>query len=372
MKDYIKIGESETQYVHTAHLTERLQEWFKITQLWDQDRKSKEHSDLLSCLELARGGLRALEAKHAGFDHVIKVSLNVIYDTVVKAVQRALNPPGHPWSSHSICVDFQQSEVNLMLRNGWCPAEISHVEQNFRYICPRFYLRHMRRPTLDIDHSGCTREGCLKLQVDLKTYRPLHVDKSCQCSSMGPNLEQVKEYLEKGTFPVLKVVGDSMEGFSVEVLPYADDVAYVALSHVWVDGLGNPEALTLPQCQLLRLRSLVGGLRGRTFAQPVRSARGATLVEKREERDLYIWCDSLCCPIDDRKQSQGGTNHKKLALAKLKEVYENAAYVLVLDRALQSFRYLEIGSLEAAVRILTSAWMRRLCESLNMFLLSRQ
>lgn len=47
-------------------------------------------------------------------------------------------------------------------------------------------------------------------------------------------------------------------------------------------------------------------------------------------------------------------------MAKLREVYAQSTYVLVLDSTLEYFKFADIDHLEALVRILTSRWNRRL------------
>ena len=57
------------------------------------------------------------------------------------------------------------------------------------------------------------------------------------------------------------------------------DVCYVALSHIWADGLGNPFKNSLPLCQLNRLQNAVKNLQN--HSEP--NIRGCS-----------FWVDTLC------------------------------------------------------------------------------
>lgn len=133
----------------------------------------------------------------------------------------------------------------------------------------------------------------------------------------------------------------------MEVVSYdpKEPQSFVALSHVWADGLGNPHAMRLLHCQVSRLRNLVEELQAVTRTEDP-DARS------RWNPELYLWCDTLCCPIE--------APHKGKALDKLVDVYRSATNVLVLDQSIEKFRYAELDPLEAGARLATSRWTQRL------------
>ena len=114
----------------------------------------------------------------------------------------------------------------------------------------------------------------------------------------------------------------------------------MALSHVWADGLGNPYANALPQCQLLRLLSLL-------------QRSNMPLGSEDSDQELLLWCDTLCCPV---KPSEAKTR----ALVQMKRTYQNATMVLVLDASLQLFNGGLLTPEEMCTRISSSGWTRRL------------
>jgi len=60
-------------------------------------------------------------------------------------------------------------------------------------------------------------------------------------------------------------------------------IPYVAISHVWSDGLGNAIANTLPWCQLQRIQGLVDALYQDTAGN---------------QHPVPFWMDTLCVPVE--------------------------------------------------------------------------
>lgn len=78
-----------------------------------------------------------------------------------------------------------------------------------------------------------------------------------------------------------------------------------------------------------------------------------------------FWIDTLCCPVFKNAPAEN-----TVAMSRIREVYENADHVLVLDKALSPFKSSVSReaageealskSAETCLRILTSTWTRRL------------
>lgn len=58
--------------------------------------------------------------------------------------------------------------------------------------------------------------------------------------------------LRSQKIPLLNITqtDEDLESLQVEVVAHTPDTRYVAISHVWADGLGNPMGNSLPTCQL--------------------------------------------------------------------------------------------------------------------------
>ncbi len=123
--------------------------------------------------------------------------------------------------------------------------------------------------------------------------------------------------------------------------PYEPGIKYVALSHVWADGLGNPRRNALPNCQVVRICNTVAEL-------------NRTLNESNDPRSEYlVWVHTICCPVE--------LEGKAIALERIADVYKNSTHVLVLDSSLTCLNTETCDLAERLLRTFSfSAWMRRL------------
>lgn len=110
--------------------------------------------------------------------------------------------------------------------------------------------------------------------------------------------------------------------------------------------MGNPFANSLYRCQLAQLRDFIKGI-------PAFAPKENGESSDHEEFSVLLWLDTLCCPI-------GPPDAKRLALQKIRNVYEGAACVFVLDASLRAYEAGPMTAFEALLRILTCGWTRRL------------
>ena len=116
--------------------------------------------------------------------------------------------------------------------------------------------------------------------------------------------------------------------------------SYVAISHVWADGLGNPQANTMPRCQLVYLQEKVNWV--------------CSHHESCASNDpsVAFWIDTLCVPLHDKQA-------RRIAISKMKEVYHNAKLVIVLDSSLL-YQALPPTYEETLLAISGALWNQRL------------
>ncbi|QUC17658.1 uncharacterized protein UV8b_01899 [Ustilaginoidea virens] len=201
---------------------------------------------------------------------------------------------------------------SIMLDNGWC-----------------------------LNHSSCTVNICRAFQLDLDTYQPAHAKEGCTCALIEADPEQVSGILrESDSFPVIGIEPSprgNLDELKISVHQHGPGVSYVALSHVWANGLGNPASNSLPRCQMARIAKLVADLpRDAGTAGPPR-----------------LWLDTLCCPVE--------LQTKMISLERIADVYRKAYHVLVLDTSLTAYKHEGSHPAELLVRAFgCSPWMRRL------------
>ncbi|RDX43060.1 hypothetical protein OH76DRAFT_1243986 [Lentinus brumalis] len=219
----------------------------------------------------------------------------------------------------------------IMLRAGWCPNTIRSqfmavhgllsVISNFARLPP-----HVRRSA--DEHKNCTSASCALYTVNEETYVPAHVDPSCNCEHIIPPLDDISSILsglDGDSWPAL-----TFDGTNLHVQP-AIEGFYVAVSHVWADGLGSTSEAGLPACQIARISAL---------AKQLLPESGA------------FWIDSLCIP---------GIKHlRKRAIKFMANTYRDAAKVLVLDECIRTECSLAHTWEVNLLRIATSGWVRRI------------
>lgn len=218
-----------------------------------------------------------------------------------------------------------------MIEHGWCPRAIAKSKQlmglNYYYFTS--FLRNLQQ---DRHHGVCTDTQCLATQIQKSSYRTEHSSDCCSCSFQGFEQAAVEKVLDGGELPL--VAWDRSNGV-VKLISRTFDATYVAISHVWSDGLGNPHANTMPSCQLEVLNDLVQNL------------------YPGEAGQIPFWIDTLCCPAIPSKG-------KQIAIRKMRDTYACADKVLVLDKGLRSLETTGRSVSELAFYIHSSNWSSRL------------
>ncbi|KAH9856844.1 hypothetical protein C2E23DRAFT_809444 [Lenzites betulinus] len=213
--------------------------------------------------------------------------------------------------------------IDKMVADGWCPFTLSILSE---YPCVLSYaFTHPSHGSSSRGHATCSPINCATNNIDTSDYKPAHVSPDCTCAFLKPSLNTVLDALTADTIPVVQL---SPDGESI-ITSIADQTSFVALSHVWADGLGSTTEVGLPQCQLRRIAPLVQSL----------NPRGA------------FWMDALCVP-SVREQ-------RKKAIALMAQTYRDASHVLVLDAQIRTVPF-TAGRVEKMFRILTAGWMQRL------------
>lgn len=228
------------------------------------------------------------------------------------------------------------------LQAGWCPNEAAMMYNEIDNTGLLLASR-LRRPFSDkLSHKSCNEDRCLALQTSDEDYETKHVHDCLGCREIVIDQDKISSILRCGGIPVVNVfVAEEGELSEVKILDYNADnsLNYVAISHVWAHGLGNPRRNALPLCQLTRLQTLVGKLHfsvTRKVGQPA------------------FWIDTLCIPVDPHLKE-----FRKLAIIRLDDTFRYARHVLVLDADLQNCSK-RCSRMELATRIVCSGWMRRL------------
>lgn len=235
---------------------------------------------------------------------------------------------------------------------GWCPNDFVRLG-NLVFATGFMYTARLKRSET-VSHSKCTQTRCTANDiVPTVPYECKHVRNRCDCSHIGVSDKSVMHILEAGQFPVLELSKSEDGSPRLTAVPYTDALRFVAISHVWSDGLGNPYANTIPTCRAIWFYNVL------CHVYPFETGEVGTASElsipwRYEGRSFYFWLDTLCVPVDSVSKE-----HRALAIRSMARTYSSAHVVLVLDSELLEYECMTSSPHENLFRVLCSAWMRR-------------
>ena len=339
-QDFIRASqEAPDEVISTSKLISIIETWVSRV-INDETATTYEH--LAECLRVTYAALRAV---NSAFDQRIKLSIASTGEVLGYAVNKAFHIENMardnkcPASWRKLVDEASWTEA--MRAAGWCPSQIFILCEGAFSIQFLYYFTGLRQPESPSRHQSCSKQKCVAHQNNLEKYTTQHCFGDCKCEELSIDNGAVEDILLKGQIPLLRIIpGQSLVDLSLEIIPSQTGSQYVALSHVWADGLGNPYANALPRCQLLRLLSLL-------------QRSNMPLDSGDCDQELLLWCDTLCCPV---KPSVAKTR----ALVQMKRTYQEATMVLVLDASLQLFNGDLLTPEEMCTRISSSGWTRRL------------
>jgi len=235
-----------------------------------------------------------------------------------------------PWSFPTTGLDWTfisgvvGGQWASMLADGWCPFAIHLLSGKISILGYASTCRPYIRET-PTEHDKCTTESCIRNTIDTSNYTTKHTTPACDCENLKPSLEIVVGCLSDGKIPVILTTPDGGLGLGSD----SSQTPYVAVSHVWADGLGSTTEGGLPACQIRRLAAVTAQL----------VPGGA------------FWMDALCIP---EKRDM-----RKRAIGLMARTYRDATAVLVVDAGIRSC-LLSAPLEEKLLRIVASGWMQRL------------
>ena len=229
--------------------------------------------------------------------------------------------------------------------DGWCISDLPVLFGQFN-TSSLLYLNSLRAPTFSMPMarsqsssttccSGCSEFECLSRKLNEDLYLTKHVDTCCNCKDIQAKPAGI---LLDGSVPLVTATAKEVQSSEVRLVPKIPSSTYIAISHVWSDGLGNAKKNALPYCQLERL------------------SRSIDRFSRDNLKDIYFWLDTLCVPPDAAKQDKA----QKFAIERMRETYEDAEAVLVLDSWLLLSKIDSRPDEEILTQIFASHWNRRL------------
>lgn len=288
-------------------------------------------------------------------------SMVIVTDAVREIVGEAMRRVMTRLSGESLGDKFEPNQSplagwgshlwKLLREDGWCPSEL-------RIICmlggtsSLWFLYHLRRPSPSKKHAIfqikdyskiqpsstagklCTAFSCYYRRLNDDDYITRHVDGCHGCNDVVANPEDLCEILKKGKIPLIVAFTGRSENVGVLLQAAEAGCKYVAISHVWSDGLGNPRRNAIPRCQFVRLSNIVRGYQNTTL----------------------FWLDTLCVPPDAAKLDE----EQQMAMELMGKTYEDANAVIVLDSWTVKETHKNKSDAENLFKIFHCSWNSRL------------
>ncbi|KAB8336698.1 hypothetical protein FH972_021008 [Carpinus fangiana] len=411
---FVQHGPDGKRYVCTAKLPELIDQWREVSPIMNPlDEKtmclkavmeaslSTEHCRITSNSEVVEDPSLNIYTE----DEAIYIFCKVFHETVFVMITGGDDhTPKVDGDGFDLAQQFR-TERNDMIReygeihqdtmipllrsrqksNNWCPSHIDRMSRTSTSMSYWFSAASSRNFK---NHTQCSVYACVHAQVAEADYKSVHTPQCLShvqgvCPSIGPCRDELLEIIMGGGIPTISVLGiDGENDDELKVLVQdARNENYTAISHVWSDGLGNPHSNSLPACQMRRIATYCKSM---TFEfpnqytwmvpKPLCQKVTTRVSRKRSEaldRKAIFWMDTLCIPVgpdfireqrvsnDDRPvvTTISMSKVRSFAIRKMKQIYQRAAYTLVLDPCLLEGQF---DIYEKAARASTSHWCNRL------------
>ncbi|KAK4234594.1 hypothetical protein C8A03DRAFT_37627 [Achaetomium macrosporum] len=300
------------------------------------------------------------------------------------------------------------SYVLSRMEKSWCPRARAVLQGQLGSSAILLYTAfevHQKKPIDKSEHQRCNAMVCYHVPGVEESnggkifYKPQHHSDELPCASgksrvecrlLGPKMNKLYSILsntilatESSDFPILRivsskepdgrqrVVGVSVEKWSIEEQRGLRRPNFTAISHVWSQGMGNETSNRLQECQLeIIYKALAAVQDDRNYFADQDEAFKLKLLKQvldedefTGETDDYVlsppfWMDTLAIPV---KQRDSPANFKELKMRAIRQIYHvfsMAARVIVIDKELCD--EIPLKPFPIIISLLTSAWMQRL------------
>ncbi|KAK0653037.1 hypothetical protein B0T16DRAFT_407314 [Cercophora newfieldiana] len=366
--DFIIDSDAPRRLVTSAALLPLLDDWSASARLSEPSEQDR----LEALLKLATTALEGFSLlPQSGLPPLpeILLSVHLLITTLGAATsggsRRAIADTASRPSTNTIDVGpVSQLLASHLLSAGWCPWKVQQILSAYSYLTI-YYVSRLRDPTaLHITHSKCTEERCIGNNVDMANYSTRHTELSCACLHAPIPEAEMRSIIADGGIPIARIKLSRNGNPYLQVKRAGPRTRYIAVSHVWSDGLGNPHANSLPQCQLKQLSRCLKLLAPPMFdfAQGYMAVPQLNLgIDARRMMVVWgstewFWLDTLCIPVGSDDQS---VLLKSTAINQMAAIYAGAHQVLVLDSVMQASNVVGRDACHVLAQLSAVAWLGR-------------
>jgi hypothetical protein len=155
--------------------------------------------------------------------------------------------------------------MSRMTAQGWCPSQMHSLFQKSNHYTLFFLSQLNRKRGKRKGHDSCSARQCVANNVDMSHYETIHRIPSCRCNFVEIPKLRLIEIIKSGGIPLVSVHTGPRNMVEIRIETANPSTRYTAISHVWSDGLGNPNSNALPQCQLEWLSTCLERLPSRGY-----------------------------------------------------------------------------------------------------------
>ncbi|KAH5429435.1 hypothetical protein HBI32_070870 [Parastagonospora nodorum] len=219
-----------------------------------------------------------------------------------------------------------------MMENGWCLHQTCKVLSTFSYQTAYYFARLPRPRSAGLGHELCTEKSCKGWDSKPNHTNARHATETCTCPTISISSVDVAKVIRSGQIPLVSIEEDAHGSLTLKLHTRKRSSKYVAISHVWADGLGNAFENGLPACQLRMLQTYLG---------QISSDRSPWSAFAKSKGSTLFWMDTLCIPVQLAPPAVPFSNEdlkdiKGKAIDKMSMVYSSSSHTLVLDAEMRT------------------------------------
>jgi hypothetical protein len=204
----------------------------------------------------------------------------------------------------------------------------------------------------------------------MDNYVTQHTISGHECAFKGFGVNEIASVIKRNGALLVRLSKNGSGVISIDIVEYNFGLPFIAISHVWSGGLGNPVENSLPVCQLKFLYEAIDRCLQKADVENYHNyypdsymslgedELGWILKGTFDESSLrYLWIDTLCIPMDHGDKELSSLKRK--TIDKMAFVYAAAMHVLVLDQTVEQLSFEDTPDVTITAQLLTCPWMSR-------------
>ena len=338
-QDFLRTRTSKLKVITTAKLPRILAQWRQSIAVKTEEEQ-REYGDFLDSRMASFKPYLSLLCNNDCLPEEVCHSMCILQSTL-RQMKMAMFPASTIFPDSSLG-DFDKAIKARLFKDGWCKSQVARLFQQLSSLT-LYYMSTLGSHLPDRDHSKCEEVGqCVATTIQPREQKPMHISSNCGCNEFEVRQEHLNNIIAQDHLPLLKLSVDSVpEILEYDMLKDSSSLDYIAISHLWSDGLGVPSCNIMSICQFQKIYHRVQLVRAKYTSE-----------QENHGRPSLLWIDTLCIP---------GTESplKTKAIAMMEHVYRKAKAVLVFDSSLESLS-IETPLAKRLLQIASATWYTRL------------